>query len=116
MKVRKIVMPTALLAVLFAVLCAGACATNAKDFTIDENGTITAWEGTGTELVIPARIGLVRVTAIGDGVFKKKKLTSVTLPKGLTSIGNNAFQDNKLETIIIPDSVTFIGEEAFFEN
>jgi hypothetical protein len=120
MKVRKII--TVL--VLFAVLFAAACASNGTkkpsprpgDLKIDENGTITAWEGTGTEIVIPARIGRIRVTAIGDGVFKKKKLTGVILPKGLIFIGNNAFEDNVLETIIIPDSVTFIGENAFFRN
>ena len=46
---------------------------------------------------------------------KYPKLTSVTIPEGVTSISSNAFYGcSKLESITIPDGVTSIGLNAFF--
>jgi hypothetical protein len=60
------------------------------------------------------------VTAIGDKAFYRydgsKKLTSVTIGKGVTYIGNSAFGNNTLTSVVIPDSVTYIGDRAFYDT
>ena len=44
------------------------------------------------------------------------KITSITIPEGVTSIGNRAFSGcTSLTSITIPDSVTSIGDSAFFD-
>jgi len=45
--------------------------------------------------------------------LSSEKLTSVTIPEGVTSIGETAFAGNKLTSITIPNSVTFIDKRAF---
>jgi len=79
------------------------------------NGTITKYEGWDTKIVIPAQIGGVSVTAIGDGAFKNMGITSVTLPAGIKYIGEEAFASNKITTVTIPAGV-IIGESAFSSN
>jgi len=45
---------------------------------------------------------------------RKVRLTSVTIPYGVTSIGDAAFYSNLLTSITIPSSVTSIGNTAFY--
>ena len=42
-----------------------------------------------------------------------KKLTSITIPEGVTTIGNYAFSYVKLASVVIPSTVTTIGGSAF---
>jgi hypothetical protein len=63
--------------------------------------TITGYDGTETELTIPAKIKGMTVAAIADGVFAGKNLTSVALPAGLKTIGENAFEGSPLGRITI---------------
>ena len=54
------------------------------------------------------------VTEIGS--FSGSKITSVTIPEGVTSIGNSAFSNcTNLANITIPASITSIGNDAFFD-
>ena len=55
------------------------------------------------------------LTSIGDHAFDDcYRLTSITLPEGLTSIGDHAFDGCKsLTTITLPEGLTSIGEYAF---
>jgi len=85
-------------------------------FEIDESGKITKYVGQEKDVVIPEKIGIVVVTAIGDRAFVKKGLTSVILHDSITSIGSHAFSENQLTTINIPDNVTSIGTWAFSDN
>ncbi|MCR1974576.1 cell wall-binding repeat-containing protein [Clostridium sporogenes] len=102
------------------------------------NGKITKYIGNETDIVIPETIRGEKVTAIGNGAFKNKNLTSVKFPKtietiemqafaknNLTSIelpeslkdmGNIAFMDNKLASVRIPKNLTIIPSSAFFKN
>merc|ERR1711991_467713 len=54
-------------------------------------------------------------TSIGYGAFYDcKRLTSISLPDGLTSIGDRAFvYCSSLTSMSLPDGVTSIGVEAF---
>ncbi|MDR2211166.1 MAG: leucine-rich repeat domain-containing protein [Spirochaetaceae bacterium] len=77
---------------------------------------ITKYKGNDKNVVIPANISRWPVTFIGDRAFSGNRLTSVTIPAGVTSIGYAAFRDNSLTSVTIPDSVTSIGDQAFSGN
>ena len=53
---------------------------------------------------------------IKDGLLEKRKsITKVEIPEGVTAIGDRAFYDCiNLKSIIIPEGVTVIGERAFY--
>ncbi|NDB97234.1 MAG: DUF5011 domain-containing protein, partial [Verrucomicrobia bacterium] len=115
--------------------------TTLPPFTYTNSGTgltITGYTGTGGNVVIPATIGGVAVTAIGKNAFQSNSnltvvtipegvtaildgafagcsgMTAITLPNSLTSIGNYVFDGcSSLGSIIIPDGVTSIGANAF---
>lgn len=69
-----------------------------------------------TEIVIPSEYDGFPVIAIGDDAFYGCfKLTSITIPDGVTSIGDQAFYDcSKLTSVTIGNSVTSIGDDAFY--
>ena len=110
-------------------------------YTLKDNGEYEV-TGIGTctdkHIVIPAMIGSVRVTSIGEKAFEYARtcesitmpdsitsigkdafgfasnLKSITIPNGVTSIGNQAFQScSKLERVTIADGATHIGQSAF---
>ncbi len=86
-------------------------------FTYTEYGgeiTITGYNGTKQDLVIPGSINGLPVTAIGEGAFRAANITSVTLPDTVKKIDWFAFADcAKLSRIAIPSSVDEIGYDAF---
>ena len=55
------------------------------------NGTITGYAGSNTDIIIPASIRGVAVTNIGDLAFQNNNLTSVIIPDSVTYIGDGAF-------------------------
>ncbi len=65
---------------------------------------------------IPSQIDGVEVKGIGNSVFSRRDLTSVTIPNTITTIGENTFSNNKLVSINIPNSVTKISHSAFAYN
>jgi hypothetical protein len=81
------------------------------------NGKIIWYKGSGKDLVIPrTKFSRNRITGIREGVFRKRGLISVTIPRGVTSIGEDAFRDNQLTSVTIPQGVTSIRERAFAGN
>lgn len=86
-------------------------------FTFDtETGIITKYEGTGGDVVIPATIGGVDVTAIGEMAFSNgvsRRITSVTFPSTLLSIGGCAFDGCDNMTLpTLPENLKSIGTYA----
>ena len=77
--------------------------------------TITGYTGEGGNITIPAEIGGVPVTRIGDNAFKdNKSITSVTFPSAVSvSVGKAAFQGCSNVTSINLGSVSTIGGWAF---
>lgn len=80
------------------------------------NQTITGYNGTEYNVVIPSKINGLEVKGIRYSVFSGKRLTSVSIPDTVTSIGSDAFSNNKLTSIRIPNSVETIGSSAFSNN
>lgn len=83
------------------------------------NGTevrINAYEGTATEVVIPAEINGLPVTRLQTGAFRDcRHVTSITLPDTITEIPETAFFGcSGLITVNIPSSINSIGERAFY--
>ena len=85
-------------------------------YKVMDDGTITVsgYNGTQTELTIPAKINGKTVTTIGEGAFTKASLTAVTIPDTVTKIITCAFAGcTDLKKINISDSVEMIGPYAF---
>ncbi len=77
--------------------------------------SITRFTGAGGPLTVPATISGLPVVAVGTSGFSgDARITSVSLPSGITSLGNYAFLNcSLLQQISIPASVTQIGSGAF---
>lgn len=81
----------------------------------DGTCTITGYTGEETELVIPAELDGLKVTAIGESAFRDSIiLTSIALPDSVTSIESHAFcSSSSLQSIVLPAHLKSIGEFAF---
>ena len=81
----------------------------------NERVTITGYNGTRSNLIIPGEIKGYRVTSIGGSAFEGcSSLTSINIPDGVTSIRSSAFEGcSSLTSINIPDGVTSIGYDVF---
>ena len=83
--------------------------TGADDFII-QDGVLTAYIGTDTEIVIPSEVEEIAEKAF----LNNKTLEKVTLNSRLEKIGAYAFSGcTALKELSIPDSVTSIGAYAF---
>ncbi len=86
---------------------------NNVNYPLRDRALLNDPEGT---LTIPAAIGDIPITAIGDRAFNGcAKLIAVTIPEGVESIGKAAFSGcRQLESIKLPDSLARIDAEAFY--
>lgn len=83
------------------------------------NGVVTAYNGSATEVVVPAKFDGKIVYAIGNTAFYRPNslITKVTLPSTVREIGNNAFYDcNYLVEVNLSSAVVSIGDNAFCKN
>ena len=88
------------------------------EFKLNSNGnsyTITGYTGQGSELVLPQKIGLFPITAIGNGAFSgNSTLQKIKIPDSVTIIPNGTFCDCKnLSIVILPNTITAIEDNAF---
>ena len=80
----------------------------------DNNATITSYLGEDISLNIPEKLDDYEVVAIGNSAFSGcSKLTSITIPSGVTTLGTNAFSGTGIETVIIPKTVTKMSDSGF---
>ena len=111
-------MKTKILILFIALLALPIVAQAQFAYIVNNDGTITitVYTGSGGNVVIPAMINGLPVTAIGDdGVFAHdSSLTSVTIPDSVTNIGNEAFfACSNLTNVTMGNGVTRIGSLAF---
>ncbi len=90
---------------------------NLKYTAYDTYVAITGFDGTVTEVEIPAEIDGLPVTTIAEGAFKNcSSLEKVTISKGITDIKNEAFyQCTSLTSISLPDTLVSIGNHCFYK-
>ena len=91
-------------------------------YELKEDGsyTITGYNGSENEVVIPNKINGKKVTSIGDHAFSRcTSLTSITIPKGVTSIGSGAFYNTawlydkqKINSLVIVNNLLIDGSTA----
>jgi len=75
---------------------------------------IIGYTGRSTELRIPPYIQNLPVAVIGDGAFRNRGLTAVTIPGNVTHIGESAFRHNQLKSVVVPERVG--GTERIFDR
>ncbi len=79
------------------------------DFVITEDGVLTTYRGTDTEIVVPEG-----VTQIGTTFSGNTTITSIILPESLEYISANSFSGcSGLTEINLPDGLLTIPENAF---
>lgn len=83
-------------------------------YTIDgDNLSITGYQGTGNELIIPDTIDGYNVVDIKDYAFAEhSELTSIILPESIISIGRFVFEGTSISTIKIPKNVNTCSSES----
>ncbi len=84
------------------------------DTSVDEI-TITKYNGSDVNVVIPNEINGYPVTKIGNRAFQSMpKAVTVTIPDGITCVDEYAFYGcERLESADLPDSVEVIGTGTF---
>ena len=95
-----------------------ACAEQAGDYTYEilEDGTaaITRYNGSDTDIIIPAETDGIEVSAIGPKAFYGQDIVSVNIPEGIDSIGEQAFaRCTELRSVTIPEGTVCLGNLAF---
>ncbi len=118
MKTRKtmIISLLAAMSILFTYIMAGTGEIMAvSEFTFDTTtGYITGYNGTATDVVIPAEIEGYTIRGIKEGCFKNKDITTIEIPDTVTEIEKNVFNGcSHLKEINMSNQVTAIGEYAF---
>ena len=76
--------------------------------------TITKYKGSESKITVPAKLGNVKVTVIGESAFSGVTATSVVLPEGVKRIDDYGFFGCKnLKSITLPKTIERIWYRAF---
>lgn len=70
----------------------------------------------GGKLVVPAKVGGLKVESIAARAFVEHKFSDVVISKGIKKIGNSAFEDCGIYTLKLPSTITTIEFDAFMSN
>ena len=87
-----------------------------KGLTFNKKGegySISSYNGTSTNIIIPSEMKGCQVVEIEKEVFWLSNITSVNIPNGIKKIGDLAFCYSDLQSVNIPDSVVELGRLAF---
>lgn len=89
--------------------------TEAKNYDVNEVGTITKYTGNEADIVIPAKKHERQIYGIGQEVFQNRQnIQSVVIPKGITVIKKDAFFNcTSLKSVVMSSTVTEIEAGAF---
>lgn len=83
-----------------------------SDFEIDEEGTITAYNGKYVAIKVPDEINGVVPKTIGRLCFKDSNIKRIELPNSVEIIGYRSFENSNIESIKA-EGVTYIYQAAF---
>ena len=89
---RVLLMAAAVLALTGTALAADTTVVNGLMLTLNgSEWTVTGYSNTPKAVVIPEEYDGKQITAIADGVFGGKELTSVEIPATVKTVGDGAF-------------------------
>ncbi len=116
--VQRLLSAVLMLALAVSILAMTALADTEGDWEYSvENGeaTITAYTGSGGDIVIPSALGGYPVTSLASHLFSSRsELKSVVIPDSVTYIGAWAFSKcSALTSVTFGSGVTSIGNYAF---
>lgn len=84
------------------------------DDTFPSGYALVSYNGTATEIDIPATYKGLPIVEVGSNVFSRKDITSVVTHNNLIKINYSAFAScYSLKSVVIADTVTMIEENAF---
>ena len=85
---------------------------------INGEAVITKYNGTATQVSVPATIDGYSVYGIGESAFKDNTaITAVTVETGVKSVGASAFKNcTGLATITLPATIMHFGENAIYNT
>lgn len=110
-----------LIAISVFVCTIPVSALSSGDFTyeiINGEAVITKYNGSATEVTVPATIDGHTVYGIGESAFKDNtEITKVTVNSGVKSVGASAFENcTGLATITLPATIMHFGENAIYNT
>lgn len=110
-----------LIAISVFVCTTPVTALTSGNFTyeiVNDEAVITAYNGTETQVTIPAQIDGYTVFGIGESAFKDNtEITSISVSAGVKSVGASAFENcTSLATITLPSTIMFFGEKAIYNT
>ena len=83
-----------------------------SDFVIDNSGTIKAYLGNETNLVVPDKVNGVSPVSIGENCFRNSNIESIALPDTVNNLLSHSFYGcDKLSNINL-SNIKYIGKEA----
>ena len=83
-----------------------------SDFVIDNSGTIKAYLGNETNLVVPDKVNGVSPVSIGENCFRNSNIESIALPDTVIDLLSHSFYGcDKLSNINL-SNIKSIGKEA----
>lgn len=83
-----------------------------SDFVIDNYGTIKAYLGNETNLVVPDKVNGVTPVSIGENCFRNSNIESIALPDTVIDLLSHSFYGcDKLSNINL-SNIKYIGKEA----
>ena len=107
----------ALIMMLLYIMPVKAVDSGNYQYTDNADGTITItqYQGTESDVVIPDTLDGKKITAIGESAFATKDIVSVTIPAGITTIGKQAFRYcvNLQKVTFAGAGLTTVGQETF---
>lgn len=89
---------------------------NESEFVIegsDYSGTIKAYLGNETNVVVPDIVNGFAPTKIGPNVFSDSDIESVVLPDTVTTIGENAFSNTGIKSVTA-NNIEFLNKQCFY--
>ena len=117
--ILSVIMLVSVMPMTVSFAASGTTADGFAYVTTGSTAMITGYSGSATEVVIPEKVSVYTVVAIGDDnsyapFLGNTKITSVVIPDTVLSIGSGAFMRcTNLQTVTIGSGLKTVGNNAF---
>ncbi len=87
--------------------------TASNEFVVDNEGNLTAYNGTSLNVTVPSFVNGNPVVSIRAGAFSSVNIESVTFTNTLKTIETNAFKNHSTLQSFYAPNLQFVGDYAF---